>query len=233
MNVLEKVPFGPDEFNCFPSGTFSISGDVENPLTLTADDTFTVLYTMCDDGNGEVVDGQIDFTVGDFTGDLQGGVYMLAMDAIVTNLQVITGSDTLTHNGDTALTLDTTDAPFIDAGTSGTSMTIDSNASSETLMNFQSSQTVDGAQQNLPYTMSASGTIDTTQLSGVVRYSTPLQFSGEGADYPSAGVLLVEGANSSARLTAVDNVNVMLELDVNGDGVVDQTIETTWVGLTT
>ena len=233
MNVMQKVPFGPDEFNCFPSGTFSISGDVENPLTLTADDTFTVLYTMCDDGTGEIVDGQIDFTVGDFSGDLQGGVYLLAMDAIVTNLQVITGSDTLTHNGDTALTLDTTDAPFIDAGTSGTSMTIDSNASSETIMNFQSSQTVDGAQQNLPYTMSASGTIDTTQLSGIVRYSTPLQFSGEGADYPSEGVLLVEGANSSARLTAVDNVNVMLELDVDGDGVVDQTIETTWAGLTT
>jgi hypothetical protein len=46
-------------------------------------------------------------------------------------------------------------------------------------------------------------------------------------------VLLVQGANSSARLTAIDNVNVMIELDVNGDGEADQTINTTWVDLTT
>ena len=145
MNVMQKVPFGPDEFDCFPSGTFSISGDVENPLTLTANDTFTVLYTMCDDGTGEIVDGQIDFTVGDFQ--------VVTCKAVCTCLpwtqssltcRLLQDQDTLTHNGDAALTLDTTDAPFIDAGTSGTSMTTDSNASSETIMNYQSSQTVDG-----------------------------------------------------------------------------------------
>lgn len=236
--VMEEAQLGPIILPCDvldPSSTITISGDLEDPTfaTLTANDTFSVLYTMCDEGNGEVIDGLIEFTVGDFTGDWSNGIYMLSMDAVVTNLQVITATDTLTSNGDATVTLDTTDAPFIYAGTSGTSMTTDSNASSETIMNYQSSQTLDGTLENLPYTLFAAGAIDSTQLAGVARYSMPVQFSGEGIDYPSEGVLLVEGENSSARLTAVDNVNVTLELDVNGDGETDQTIETTWVDLTT
>jgi hypothetical protein len=78
----------------------------------------------------------------------------------------------------------------------------------------------------------AAGLIDSTQLAGIVRYSTPVEFSGAGIEFPSAGVLFVEGSNSSARLTAVDNVTVTIELDVNGDGETDQTINTTWVDLT-
>lgn len=234
-SVMQKVPFGPLEYPCIPSGTVTISGDIADAtmLTLARDDTFSVLYTMCDEGTGEVIDGLVDFTVGDFTGDLLSGAYMISMDAIVTNLQVVAGTDTSTNNGDATVTLDTMDAPFIYAGTSGTSMTIDSNASSETLINYQSSQTVDGNDPNLPYTLAAAGSIDSTQLDGIVRYSTPVEFSGEGTDYPSVGVLLVEGSNSSATMTAVDNVNVTIELDVNGDGETDETINTTWVDLTT
>ena len=234
VSLMQKVPFGPDVYPCLqPDGMVTISGDIAIPGTLTSNDTFTVLYTMCDEGTGEVVDGLVEFTVRDFTGDLLTGAYMLSMDAVVTNLQVLTGTDTLTSNGDATVRLDTMVAQFIDAGTSGTSMTTDSNASSETISNYQSSQTVDGNQENLPYTMSASGTLNTTQLEGTVSYSTPVEFSGEGADYPSVGVLLVRGANSSARLTAIDIVSVMIELDVNGDGETDQTIDTTWDALTT
>jgi hypothetical protein len=233
-SIMQKVPFGPLVSPCIPSGTVTVSGDIadETMLTLAADDTFSVLYTLCDEGTGEVVDGLVEFTVGDFTGDLLSGAYMLSMDAIVTNLQVLTSTDTLTSNGDASVTLDTTDAPFVYAGTSGTSMTTDSNASSETLVNYRSNQTVDGNDESLPYTLFAAGLIDSTQLAGIVRYSTPVEFSGAGIEFPSAGVLFVEGSNSSARLTAVDNVTVTIELDVNGDGETDQTINTTWVDLT-
>ena len=39
------------------------------------------------------------------------------------------------------------------------------------------------------------------------------------------------GNNSSARLTAIDNVNVRIDIDTNGDGAIDDTINTTWVEL--
>ena len=232
VNVMQKVPFGPDVYPCLFDGIVTISGDIEDPLTLTVGDTFRAVYQLCDEGEGEVVDGTIDFTVGEFTGDILTSLYMVSMDATVTNLQAITGTDTITNNGDATLMLDTMLAPYIEAGVSGTSMTVDSNASSETLSSYSSGQTVDGNLQELPFTLSASGTLDTTQLSGIVQYSTPVTFAGEGLDYPNSGELLVEGVDSSARLIAVDNVNVTIEVDSNGDGVIDDTINSTWANLT-
>lgn len=234
VNVAQQVPFGPDVLPCLVNGTVTFSGDIADPETLSVGDTYRTVYEFCDDGAGEVIDGAIDFTVREFTGDIiLTGLYMLSMDAVVTNLQVVSGTDTVTNNGDTTVTLDTMQAPFIFASVSGTSMTVDSSASSETLSNYSSSQTVDGALQSLPFTLAASGTLDSTQLDGIVSYSTPVTFAGEGLDYPSSGALLVVGQDSSARLTAVDNVNVTIEIDSNGDGVVDATIDTTWAAITT
>ena len=227
----QAVPVGPNVFPCLSGGAATVSGNVADLLTLTPGDTFNVLYEQCNDGVGEIIDGTIDFTVGDFSGDLLLGTYLLSMDAVVTNLQVRTGTDTIINNGDATVTLDTEQTPFVGTGVSGTSMTVDTNASSQTLSNYVSRATLDGGLPNLPYTKAASGTLDTTQLGGVVRYSTPLEFSGEGTNYPAAGSLLVEGSNSSARLTAVDNVNVTIEVDTNGDGVIDGTINTTWAAL--
>lgn len=230
VRVSQAVPFGPIVLPCLESGTIAISGDASDPLA--TGDTFTVESTMCNDGAGEVVSGVIEFSVRDIAGDVALGAYMLSMDAVVTNLQIVTGTDTFTSNGDVNVTLDTTESPYVEAGSSGTSMTTDSNVSSETISNYQSAQTVDGNEENLPYTLSASGTLDTTQLDGIVSYSTPLQFSGEGAGYPSDGVLVIRGSNSLARLIAVDDVNVTIEIDANDDGTVDQTINTTWADLT-
>ena len=44
--------------------------------------------------------------------------------------------------------------------------------------------------------------------------------------------LLIEGEESSARLIAIDDVNVRIEIDINGDGTTDEAIDTTWVALT-
>ena len=51
--VMQKIPFGPDVFPCAVSGTVTISGNIENPLTLTPGDNFAVVSTACDDGLGE------------------------------------------------------------------------------------------------------------------------------------------------------------------------------------
>ncbi len=232
INVIQMDPFGPFVLPCQVDGAVIMSGDVADPETLTVGDTFQMTYELCDDGLGEVIDGTVDLDVGEISGDLDSGMYMLSMDAVMTNLQVVTGTDTIMNNGDATITLDTMQAPYIAAGTSGTSVTVDTNASSETLSNYATTQTVDGGMEELPFTLSASGTLDHTELDGIVQYSTPVTFTGEGFEYPSAGSLLVEGESSSARLTAVDNVNVTIEVDANGDGVIDDTINTTWASIT-
>jgi len=137
----------------------------------------------------------------------------------------------LTSDGTVSATIDTTNALSLFTGVSGELMTLDRNQSSERLTEFLSSLNVDVSQQIPTYVRTSSGTLDSTQLAGVVRYSTPVAFQGLGNDFPNAGEFLVQGAASSLRLIAENNTDVRIELDTDGDGNVDETIETTWAEL--
>jgi hypothetical protein len=79
------------------------------------------------------------------------------------------------------------------------------------------------------FSESQSGHYSDTDLDGSVTFTTPTPFTGVGAGDATAGELLVRGAGrSSVRLIAwADGEGVQLEVDDTGDGVVDQTIETT------
>lgn len=232
LDVVSTVPVGPDVTFCNgvddTSGTITVTGDIQTPGTLTPGDTFSIDYDMCDEGLGEIIDGLVELTIGDFSGDLLNGLYQVAMDAVLTNLQVTTATDSVTGNGDLSVTLDTTRAPLVTAGTSGTRLTMDANASSETLTNYSSSQTIDGNQSPADYALGAAGTLNSTRLTGTVTYATGPDFSGSGLDYPDAGRLTVNGDGSSARLVVLDNTNVRIEIDTDGDGTVDESVDMTW-----
>jgi len=233
VNVLNQAPFGPDVFPCAISGSMTISGDIADPLTLTAGDAFSVAATACDDGIGEIVDGLISLTISDFTGDLPSGRYLLGMNAILDSFQVTTANDVVSRSGDASIALDTTASPFVSASVSGTSMATSSNASTDILNNYSTQQTVNAGLVPAPYTLSSRGTVDSSRLGDVVSFTTPVQFVGDDADFPHTGELLITGSNSSVRLIALDNVNVRIELDNDGNGSVDVTVETTWAALAT
>ncbi len=127
--------------------------------------------------------------------------------------------------------MNTLTAPSVSAQVSGVSLSTQSNTTSETLSNFSSAQTVDAGQTPAPYSLTSSGTLDSSRLSGVVTYSTPVTFQGFDTGYPQTGELLVTGDGSSARLIALDAVNVRIEIDSNDDGTVDTVIDTTWAEL--
>ena len=229
--ILQKIPFGPEVVPCDQSGTMTISGDIASPFTLTQGDYFRVESAACDDGLGEVVDGILEFTVAEFAGELETGLYLLTLDMLLTSLQVTTPEETVTGNGDTSVTLDSRASPFIAALVSGNSMSSTYDTGATTLSSFSSSQTVDLGLAPSPYTIQAAGTLESTELAGIIRYSTPVTFAGFDSGYPEVGELLVNGAASSLRLIAVDAINVRIEIDGNGDGEVDEVIETTWSAL--
>ena len=230
-STIHSLPIGPDMSPCLVDGTVTVSGDIASPFALSAGDTIVIELDQCDDGLDQVVDGRLDLTVMTFTGDLFANLYELQMSMAMSDFKVTTPADTLTSNGSTNMTLDTTLSPQVWASMRGDSMTIDSNASSETLTSFGSEQTVDAGISPAPYTWSSFGTLDSTQLAGVIRYTTPVTFEGTDADFPHTGELLVEGDSSSARLIAEDNVRVRIEFDYDGDGNIDDVLETTWVDL--
>ena len=78
---------------------------------------------------------------------------------------------------------------------------------------------------------SASGTLDSSQLPGAVTYSTPVTFEGFDDDYPGTGEFLVEGENSAAKLVALNNVDVQILIDADGNGEFETEILTTWAEL--
>ena len=233
-SAASQVPIPPVTTDCAVRGSVTFSGEIADPITptLTSGDFFEFDYDMCDEGLGEMTDGLVRADVDSFAGDFLAGLFDLTMTFTLTTLQVSTDVDVLTSNGDVSVTFSTANSPAVSTSISGNSLTFDLNASSESLTNFATTLTLDGNFVPAPFTMTASGTLDSTRLSGVVRYSTEQVFQGFEGDYPDSGIFFVEGVNSSLRLIAENNVNVRIEIDTDGNGTFDETINTTWAALT-
>jgi len=236
-NSGSSVPIPEERVMCAIDGWVTFSGAIADPLTptLTKDDFFEFFFEMCNEGTGEVTDGRLRSDVTSFSGDLFTSLYALGMKFAFTTLQITEGTEVYTSHGDATVFLDALNLPFAATSISGNSMRVDSNTGSETLTNFSTDVTFDGNFFPAPYTMLASGTLDSTELSGVIDYSMdPLtKFEGFEGEFPHTGELLVEGENSALLLVAEDNVNVTIHVDTNGDGTFDGTpIVTTWVELT-
>ncbi|NIL94386.1 MAG: hypothetical protein GTO71_08100 [Woeseiaceae bacterium] len=236
FDAILQVPVGPIELPCAVSGTYTISGDLADPVggTLTAGDSLAAEYNACDDGVGEVLDGTIEFDVDAISGDITSGAYELTMTMRLINFQSTTAEDVLMANGDGTATINTLAAPYVEASVSGGSMMTDTNASTQTLTLYASAQTVDTGIVPSPFTLTTSGTLDSSDLTGSVTYSTPLMFEGFDANYPHVGQLLIVGDASSARIIAQANaIDVVIEIYSNttGTGTPDTTINTTWTEL--
>lgn len=238
--TVSGVPIPEETIPCAMSGTTTVSGDIADIITptLSPGDFIQIVFAECDEGLGEVTNGTVRTDIDAFNGDFLSELFSVSMTMTLTNFQVsifegqaTTPTDVITSNGAVTVTVDAMDLPFVATSLSGDSMTVDSNASSESLTIFRSDHTLDGNSIPAPFTSSSSGTLDSSQLAGVVRYSTPVTFTGLGADYPSSGEFLVEGLDSSLLLVAEDNVNVRIEIDLGADGSIDETINTTWAEL--
>ena len=229
-----QLAIGPLIQPCLQSGSMTISGDLATGLPYSVGDTINMDATDCDDGLGEVINGRIEITIAAYSGDiLFGPTYSIGMSVLLVNFEVVTATDTVLSNGDSAVTVDTSGDPLVAMSISGVSLTTVANAGSETVSNFQTAQTVDTSvvAGSEPYTLTASGTIDSTQLGGAIIYSTPVTFQGAGAGYPFAGEMLITGANGATiRLIALTESTVRIEVDADGDGTVDVggTEDTTW-----
>ena len=226
------VPVGPETTQCVVSGSVTLSGDIADPVTLTPNDFLNFDWDNCDDGLGIVTDGLIGLTITGFSGDLQSGELLLSTTLSVGNFRVTSGNSFESANGDISITVDTRTPPVSTAMTSGTLFAVSDNDGSTTLSSFSNSVTEDATVFPSTFVSTASGTVTSTEFSGAVNYATPVPFEALGDAYPHTGELLVTGANkATARLVAIDAINVRIEADYDGDNAVDQTIFTTWAAL--
>lgn len=237
---VSSIPIPAETVNCGVSGTQTLSGAIADPVTptLTPGDFFQFDFAACNDGLGEIKNGSLRMDIDAFSGDFLSELFSMTVTMTFTNFQVsifenqsTTPTDVLTTAGAVTMALNGLSMPYVSTSISGNSLVVDTNTSSESLTNFASAHTVDGNIIPSPFTATASGTLDSTAVAGIIRYSNTLMFEGLGSEYPSTGEFLVEGLASSMLLIADNNVDVRIEIDLGADGTVDETIVTTWAEL--
>jgi hypothetical protein len=235
---LQKTPVS-ETVDCGPTGTTgtqTITYDFANLGTLTAGDTIFIEAMDCDEGLGEILNGRIEMTVAVFSGDiLFTGLYLLDMDVVLVDFEVATATDTILSNGDSLVSIDTTGNPVIFMAISGMSMATVTNTNTDIVTNFDTSQSVDVTAPPEPYTLSASGTVDSTQIDGVISYATTSPFMGLGGAYPFQGTMVITGANGGTvtLIAQPDGITVTIETDADGDGTPESTEDTTWDDIAT
>jgi hypothetical protein len=257
-------PIGPITVDCENSGgTVTLTGTVANPDTLTASDHFTGVFDQCQlDAAGEQppkLDGQLDFTVVTFSGDL-ADLFSLTLGLVFCGpstssscnaaFEVTEGTRTFTVDGRVRTAVDSTVPPLMTSSASGSTLALTEPAPPEppqdsvALRGFQTTLSRDTGNSDDPtddtYQLTGNGRVastgfdgDPTTDDGEVRYEVTTTLAGDAGSPPDAGIVLVTGSSSAMQIVPqADGTHVDLELDLDGNGSFDDdTITVTWADL--
>jgi hypothetical protein len=229
---LRRAPFGPTPVACEESGSAVVSGDVATPGTYAAGDRVLGDFMLCDDDNGFVLDGIYGFTVVSLVGDLLGDDFDATLDLTMTDFVADDGVDVVRYQGDLRLDYDLSQDPLVLAALSGSSLRIELDGESFTLTGFDTSLEVDTDESPDAYEVIADGRLTSSAFTGFVDYDTTTAFTGVDGSPPDVGGMVITGAsNASITVDVIDEIDVDLLVDLNGDGSPDVLVATTWAEL--
>ena len=221
-----------DISNCINGGTVDMTVTLADPNTLTVGDRVITVFDNCDDNEGFVISGTIDLTVSSYQGDLLTDVFLLGFDVTLSNLVIEDAVESVTTNASFTLTLDNLDFPVLGLNLAGSQLQISANGEVIALTNFDHDLKVDLGVFPETVVALASGTLEIQSLGGTIDYATLVAVEAAGDLDPHKGEILITGADGSTiRILVVDTSNVTLEIDANGDGVVDEYVYTNWSAL--
>lgn len=227
---LIAVAFGPERTDCAVSGTVTVSGDISDPNTLTAGDTISLRFNNCNDGDGQLVNGNLTLTIDTVSGDLNTEFFALGVSLGFDSLTVREAGETTSVHGGLSMLVDTTAYPVTTASLSSPSLSVTSGSQSANLSNYSTTVTLDESSQPPAFSVTSSGRISLPDRGGAVTYSVREPFTGFGDSDPQAGVLFIRGTNNaSITMTVLSDTQVQLEMDYDGNGSVDETVILTWV----
>jgi hypothetical protein len=231
LSPVFEATLGPITEACLVSGTVTLTLVYTDLLTITAGDSITLDSVNCDDGDGQVMDGYLKMTFTAFSGNADTGVFLATVAVTVVDLSMDDGGSMgpVVMDGGFDMVLDTMSLPVTTATTSGDVLSMDVAGRQLTVVNFMSYQVADQGVFPTAYELSVSGGVRSNRFDGEATSETITPFASSGPDFPYAGEMLVTGAaGSTIRVIALDALNVRLEMDYNGDGAVDETVDMTW-----
>ena len=203
--------------------------DADNNLAISTGDTFDILFDMCFIAEQELtLDGTSSLSNMVVTGDpfFQIVPWGLATTYGFDNLSATDSVDTVIIDGTLDLVTSSDDNVVVDFSIATDSLTVQLSGASETLSDYMLIDTLD--LNALTEVISTSGIYTSTELEGSVTFETLEDFIVMGDDNPSSGILLISDSSSSVLLTVLDNINVQLDIDLDLDGMIDETMVVTW-----
>ncbi|UCG73357.1 MAG: hypothetical protein JSV45_02980 [Chromatiales bacterium] len=229
--------FGPVQVACPISGDASISGFIATPGTYGPGDQLNTSFNACE-RQAATLTGQMDVTVNTFQG-APGSAYRFDGSATFTNVVRDSGAGPVTANGTLTNIFDQsfTTPGNLQSDSAANSFTLEANAVTRNLSAVTSPLQVDfTVQPPVPSTIFPAGTLTTSALSGTFVYAINAPFQslldGDPTTFASSGDMLVTASDtSSVRIVALDALNARLDIDLDGDSIVDDELFFLWADL--
>lgn len=230
LGIKQTVP-------CTLGGSLDISGNVASASTVSIGDTLSITANACTVAVGtgkSVLSGSMTMTFQTATSSLTPPFHIV-VSTTVTNMSVTTAGVTTVANGDVHLDWNATSATTQTLSASGTAIssreTVNGAVHTTTMRNFTQVLTISGSTYS--GTLAATVETDSTKLgtTGTVSYtiSTPTPVVWNAATRTATGgVIKVLGANNSQLLITIHaDGTVTIQIDANGDGTFEATVNTT------
>lgn len=226
-----QTPIAPTTSPCAVSGMVELSGDIATTQTLTLGDTFTFVFTDCDDGI-TTASGTFSMSITGFQGDFFGGSFAFGVDLTLEAFNVaLNGTPAFTIDGDVSISLDVSSPPSLALTVDSDSLSVGDGTFSHSLERYSLTQTSDALTG--AYTVLVRGRATSSSFSGVVDFDTTVAFESLDGGNPYTGTIKITG-NGRGTITVIvlDETAARLEIDEDGNGTVDVVIDTTWDALT-
>ena len=229
--TVKSIQIQEETSQCAESGSLTISGSIAGADSFTVGDIIQIDADRCDDGNA-TVDGQLQMTIANLEGDISTSNFLLGFNALFSDFSVTDdGGDTIL-NGDLGMIMDTRTPLVTEVNISGSNFSISGMGKTQSISNFSNLYTTNIGESPVAWVHSSQATISSSELAGTLIYQMPVSFEGSADNYPHTGELLITGAdNATLRLITIDDDNVQIDADYDGDGVIDDTLYRTWIEL--
>lgn len=222
--------------NCTGGGSISVTVNTSVSGQVSNGDSMSISANACAE-NGTILSGRLDFGFSNLAGTIGSSSAWSARLAInYANVSIQSGGETLSVNGDMALNYAQTGYQAATASVSGSSLQVNLKTSDGTVIGraltaYNLSNSINGSTHTSSGNFTLAGS---SSKLGTFNFTvkTNTDFTWIGTTNPSTGSVTVTAADkSNATLTVLDSTNVKISLDKNGDGVIDETINTTWADL--
>jgi hypothetical protein len=214
--------------NC-DSGTLNVSfNDADNSATLTTGDTVSMSSNNCT-FSGVTMNGSISIGSVVVTGDQITPPYSMQFSLSTSGFSVSTGGEIVAINGSGTISESTNDDITFTSSFSGAGIQITAGGETLTLTDYQITEVEN--QATGAYSVDISATISSSTLGGSVTVTTDVPLSGVYPFEADAGQITCTGDNSSVTITVIDSTSVQLDVDLDGDGITDDTVNETWTNL--